>query len=213
MKSLPSYKESDSEDEFLPKNNPYGRITARSKNKKEKSSIEDSIPKKSKSAVPKRSRSETNIPKSHSSSPNKKPADVTKDIVNLVQKRIIEQKEVRQSRIIKGKKLKEDDEDYIPDVPKRTNQESDDEFCDKKSKKVSKSKVKERVKWKKEREANRNIISSDSEDGKKKKRGVDIWVEVFCEAEEKWISVDVIKGQLHCVNELYVSNTNSIKCV
>jgi hypothetical protein len=60
----------------------------------------------------------------------------------------------------------------------------------------------------------RGVLVSDSgtsTDGKgtkkkkKKKNHCDVWSEVFLEEEEKWISVDVQSGKLHCVAELYVS--------
>jgi hypothetical protein len=59
----------------------------------------------------------------------------------------------------------------------------------------------------------RGVLVSDSgtsTDGKrtqkkKKKNHCDVWSEVFLEEEEKWISVDVQSGQLHCVAELHVS--------
>jgi xeroderma pigmentosum group C-complementing protein len=60
----------------------------------------------------------------------------------------------------------------------------------------------------------RRVIASDSGtsiDGKgtqkkKKKKNCDVWTEVFVEEEEKWISVDVQSGKLHCVAELHVSH-------
>jgi hypothetical protein len=40
---------------------------------------------------------------------------------------------------------------------------------------------------------------------KKMKNHCDVWSEVFLEEEEKWISVDVQSGKLHCIAELHVS--------
>lgn len=34
---------------------------------------------------------------------------------------------------------------------------------------------------------------------------IDVWCEVFVEELEEWVSVDVIKGKVHCANEIYVS--------
>jgi len=45
---------------------------------------------------------------------------------------------------------------------------------------------------------------------KKKRNCCDIWTEVFLEEEEKWISVDVQSGKLHCVTELHVSQLISV---
>lgn len=56
----------------------------------------------------------------------------------------------------------------------------------------------------------RRVLSSDDDqptDGAKK-RGVDVWCEVYAEEEEQWISVDVVKAQVHCSREIYVSNFN-----
>lgn len=50
----------------------------------------------------------------------------------------------------------------------------------------------------------RRVFSSDEEEETKKK-GVDVWIEVFLESEEKWISVDAFRQKVHCVNELRVS--------
>lgn len=52
----------------------------------------------------------------------------------------------------------------------------------------------------------RRVLSSDDESSPKK-IGSDYWAEVFLEAEEKWISVDLKKGKVHCVHQLYVSRT------
>lgn len=54
----------------------------------------------------------------------------------------------------------------------------------------------------------RKVLSSEEElpaSSKPKTKGVDIWVEVFVEMEEKWICVDVPNAKVHCVSELYVS--------
>jgi xeroderma pigmentosum group C-complementing protein len=71
---------------------------------------------------------------------------------------------------------------------KKKRRESEDDFS-------PKVKVKRRVQ-----------VKPETEDEKlRKKQGVDVWAEVFLENEEKWISVDVFKAQVHCVNELHVS--------
>ncbi|CAG0888199.1 unnamed protein product, partial [Darwinula stevensoni] len=58
----------------------------------------------------------------------------------------------------------------------------------------------------------RKVLSSDeetpklkknkTEKGKRKGKGQDLWVEVYLEAEEAWISVDVVHGNIHCIQEL-----------
>jgi len=50
----------------------------------------------------------------------------------------------------------------------------------------------------------RKIISTDSEGDAlaKKKKTTDIWMEVYLEQEEQWMSVDVISGQIHCDRHL-----------
>lgn len=55
------------------------------------------------------------------------------------------------------------------------------------------------------KEIDRRVLSSDEEAPVKKRQGVDVWVEIFLESEEKWISVDVPRQRIHCVNELFVS--------
>lgn len=53
----------------------------------------------------------------------------------------------------------------------------------------------------------RRVLSSDDDTkfDSGKKRGQDVWLEVFLEAEEKWISVDIIRQKVHCIQFLYVS--------
>lgn len=53
----------------------------------------------------------------------------------------------------------------------------------------------------------RRVLSTDTEiDGKtKKKNPVDIWVEVYSEAEEQWISIDLFKLKVHSVETICVS--------
>lgn len=67
----------------------------------------------------------------------------------------------------------------------------------------------------------RRVLSSDSSDTETKmkiktkrpskvakqvdkKRGIDVWCEVYLEAEEKWFCVDVPKKKVHCCADLYV---------
>jgi len=53
--------------------------------------------------------------------------------------------------------------------------------------------------------AGTHIDGEDAERKKKKKNRCDVWTEVFLEEEEKWISVDVQRGKVHCIAELHVS--------
>ncbi|KAG8222346.1 hypothetical protein J437_LFUL001333 [Ladona fulva] len=65
---------------------------------------------------------------------------------------------------------------------------------------------------------NRKVLSSESESENlgnepktsKKKEGIDVWAEVFLEMEEKWISVDVPQGKVHCVVELHAKATSPV---
>lgn len=82
-----------------------------------------------------------------------------------------------------------EDSDYVSEPIKKKHQESEEEFA-------PKTKVKRRVQVKPELQDNGT---------KKKKEGQDVWVEVFLESEEKWISVDVVSGRVHCVQELAVN--------
>ncbi|XP_046394535.1 DNA repair protein complementing XP-C cells homolog [Ischnura elegans] len=67
------------------------------------------------------------------------------------------------------------------------------------------------------KEKDRKVLSSSSEnEGKsgavksRKRDGVDVWAEVFLEMEEKWISVDVPNGKVHCVVELHAKATSPV---
>lgn len=59
----------------------------------------------------------------------------------------------------------------------------------------------------------RRVLSTDDEadegdkncSKKKKKSTIDEWAEVYLEAEEKWICVDLVRGKIHCTQLLYVS--------
>ncbi|KAF5292356.1 hypothetical protein FQA39_LY03390 [Lamprigera yunnana] len=144
-------------------------------------------------------------PKNVKKSPSKG-IDIKNDIISIMKNRMKQEQSVQRSRLIKGRRSKtqyEEDSDYAPEPIKR--KYSDDEFMD------EKVKVKQRVQVK------------ESEPEEKEKKGFDMWVEVFLEAEEKWISVDVIKGVVHCVSGLHSrashpvsyiiawNNNNSIK--
>lgn len=75
--------------------------------------------------------------------------------------------------------------------------ESDDDF---KPRKIS---PKSRVKTVKK--VDRRVMSTDDETNQNNPNKIDVWCEVFVEELEEWIAVDVVKGSVHCVNEIYVS--------
>ncbi|KAJ3648239.1 hypothetical protein Zmor_020057 [Zophobas morio] len=132
----------------------------------------------------------THVPKS---------VDVRNDVLKLVKKSIKEQKDISKSRTVRKRKSgqqSENDSDYVPEAVNKK-RKSEDEF-------TPKVKVKRRVQVKKDGEDEEKI---------KRKLGVDTWVEVFLESEEKWVSVDVIKGQVHCVNELFTRASHPVSYI
>lgn len=62
----------------------------------------------------------------------------------------------------------------------------------------------------------RRVLSSDSEvdvktdatSPSKKKSGIDIWVEVYSEKDERWISIDVFKNKVDCIKEICKTTTH-----
>ncbi|XP_063233353.1 DNA repair protein complementing XP-C cells homolog [Bacillus rossius redtenbacheri] len=52
----------------------------------------------------------------------------------------------------------------------------------------------------------------DEAAGKKRDR-CDVWAEVFLEEEEKWISVDVPRGKIHCISQIYATATHPVTYV
>lgn len=55
----------------------------------------------------------------------------------------------------------------------------------------------------------RRLLSTDAEEDlttqKQKSNHVDIWVEVYSEAEEQWMAVDLFKQKVHCIDSIRVS--------
>uniref|UniRef100_A0A8D8YT42 DNA repair protein complementing XP-C cells n=1 Tax=Cacopsylla melanoneura TaxID=428564 RepID=A0A8D8YT42_9HEMI len=107
-----------------------------------------------------------------------------------------------------------------------TDDDSDDEdfATPKKSKKTpnksTPSKTSTKKSSAKKEKINRKVLSSDtdgeseSEPSKtEKKKGLDVWCELFLEAEEKWISVDVTNQRYHCVEKLYASATHPVSYI
>lgn len=138
--------------------------------------------------------------------------DVKSDIINLIKGRIKEQKVVDSRKLATKRKNEyndsDSDSDYMPEPIKKKPHDSDsdiDYF-------VPKPKVKKRIRVKKEGEKLK-VLSSDDEAKKKKKKGINIWLEVFLEAEEKWITADVVRGQVHCVNELFMRASHPVSYV
>lgn len=126
--------------------------------------------------------------------------DVRNDIINLLTKNISEEKQLQRSRLVKhklmSKSYSDSDSDYVPQSARKVPTEND--F---KEKSVT---VKRRIPMKKDLiEIEKNKQAKKEEE--RKKKGINVWIEVFAEAEEKWISVDVVKGQVHCIKEIYVS--------
>ncbi|EFA05994.1 DNA repair protein complementing XP-C cells homolog [Tribolium castaneum] len=126
-----------------------------------------------------------------------KALDVRKDIIQIVKKSIKEQKDLTRSRTVRKRKsaVGDSDSDYAPETIKKKHHDSEDEF-------TPKVKVKRRVQVRPEEDSN-----------VKKKQGLDVWCEAFMEVEEKWISVDVVKGQIHCVKELYTRASHPISYI
>ncbi|XP_018327473.1 DNA repair protein complementing XP-C cells homolog [Agrilus planipennis] len=179
-KTVSNYKEStsDSEDDFQP--SPSQKLN--------KDAIKDTSPPKPKIESKDIKIKQNIIPEKHSK------GGVKEDIIKLVKGVVKNQKMAEKAKLVKIKRSKSesDDSDYAPEANKRKF-DSDEDFKIK-----SDMKVKKRVQWKNDR----RVLSSDS-DQEAIKQGNDVWAEVFLEAEEKWISVDVIKAEIHCVNALY----------
>ncbi|GJQ66153.1 hypothetical protein Trydic_g4215 [Trypoxylus dichotomus] len=134
--------------------------------------------------------------------------DVKNDIINLVKKNISEEKSLLRLKLVKQKRSQkpytDSDSDYIPVSTKDKPLEND--FKEKSVK------VKRRIPMKRDLiEMEKNKQAQKEEE--KKNKGVNVWVEVFVEAEEKWISIDVLKGQIHCVKEIYTRATHPVSYI
>jgi xeroderma pigmentosum group C-complementing protein len=94
-----------------------------------------------------------------------------------------------------------------PKITSKRSQESSSDEYEEPSSDDSEIPEKNKISIKKENQAqkeSRKIISTDSEGDAlaKKKRNTDVWMEVYLEQEEQWMSVDVISGQIHCDRQL-----------
>ncbi|XP_055609356.1 DNA repair protein complementing XP-C cells homolog [Uranotaenia lowii] len=43
---------------------------------------------------------------------------------------------------------------------------------------------------------------SAEELARQRRPGVDLWVEVYCEHEDKWVTIDVVSGKVHCLEDI-----------
>ncbi|XP_047989781.1 DNA repair protein complementing XP-C cells homolog [Leguminivora glycinivorella] len=97
----------------------------------------------------------------------------------------------KKTKTVKGKSKTKGDSDYEPEAA------SDDDF---KPTKIS-------PKPSGSRKIDRRVLSTDDEAPRDK---TDVWCEVFVEELEQWIAVDVVKGQVHCTNEIYSRATHPV---
>ncbi|XP_023947310.2 DNA repair protein complementing XP-C cells homolog [Bicyclus anynana] len=136
--------------------------------------------------------------------PAKQKNDVKKDLINIIKGRVKEAKADAKKLLVKEKIKKESDEDsdYLPVLsPKDKMSESDDDF------KPSKISPKSRIKTVKK--VDRRVLSTDDESQNNLNK-IDVWCEVYIEELEEWIAVDVIKGSVHCINEIYGRATHPV---
>lgn len=65
----------------------------------------------------------------------------------------------------------------------------------------------------------RRILSSDDEGAveanmqsmsPKKSKGIDVWVEVYSERDDKWLSIDIFRGRVDCVKEICQKATHPL---
>ncbi|XP_054263305.1 DNA repair protein complementing XP-C cells homolog isoform X2 [Macrosteles quadrilineatus] len=103
-----------------------------------------------------------------------------------------------------------------PRVTKVKSQNSSQESSIKKSgnKKIRNDKDFEPSKPSTSKTKDRRVLSTDEEENTTlNKIGYDYWAEVFVEEEEKWISVDLHKGKVHCITQLYKKATQPVRYV
>lgn len=142
------------------------------------------------------------------------------------------EKEKNRSKSTKGKpdlpsqpscsKSKQQDSEFImsdEDSDDDIDDDDDDSFLPpKKSKKTPNKSPKKSPESKTSNKINRKVLSTDSEgdyapEKPEKRKGLDVWCEVFLEAEEKWISVDIVNKRYHCVEKLYALATHPVSYV
>ncbi|XP_047545754.1 DNA repair protein complementing XP-C cells homolog isoform X1 [Vanessa atalanta] len=129
--------------------------------------------------------------------------DVTNELIDIIKGRVQETKIEGKKGIVKTKIKQESDEDsdYLAVESPKSRAGSDDDF--KPTKTISKPKM--NVK-----KIDRRVISTDDELPLNK---IDVWCEIYVEELEEWVPVDVIKGKVHCVNELYNRSTHPVKYI
>ncbi|XP_050342073.1 DNA repair protein complementing XP-C cells homolog [Nymphalis io] len=129
--------------------------------------------------------------------------DVSKDLINIIKERVKEAKTEAKKGIVKTKVKQESDEDsdYLAIESAKSKAGSDDDF------KPAKTTSKPKINVKK---VDRRVISTDDELPLNK---IDVWCEIYVEELEEWVPVDVIKGKVHCVNELYNRATHPVRYV
>ncbi|CAK1551804.1 unnamed protein product [Leptosia nina] len=124
--------------------------------------------------------------------------DVKDDLIHIIKSKVKEAKNKTKSLQVKGKTKDEsdNDSDYLPveSLNHKRSGSSDDFKPSKISPKASTSKKKDR-----------RVFSTDDELPQNK---IDVWCEVFVEELEEWIAVDVVRGKVHCVNEIYSKSTH-----
>ncbi|KAL4708786.1 hypothetical protein ACJJTC_011750 [Scirpophaga incertulas] len=127
--------------------------------------------------------------------------DVTSDLVHLIKGRIKEAKQETRNKTVKGKFKEESDDnsDYLPEeCPKALkNLDSDDDFKPKKT--IAKPSCSKKI--------DRRVLSSDDDAPVNK---IDVWCEVFIEELEQWVPIDVVKGKVHCAENIYTRATHPV---
>ncbi|XP_016844179.1 DNA repair protein complementing XP-C cells homolog isoform X2 [Nasonia vitripennis] len=112
-----------------------------------------------------------------------------------------------------SKKRKHDsssDEEFSDDESEFS---SDEEYIEKKPKKRAKQSNKnESISSKLAKKSNkqRKLLSSDEDDQITVKNVFNVWVEVYVESEESWISIDVLNQKIHCVSDIYKKAGNPV---
>lgn len=64
------------------------------------------------------------------------------------------------------------------------------------------------------KKVDRRVLSTDDEcEIDRKKRGIDIWIEVYSEKDEKWLAMDIFKPKVNCVELLRGAATKPVSYV
>ncbi|XP_065078037.1 DNA repair protein complementing XP-C cells homolog [Ochlerotatus camptorhynchus] len=54
---------------------------------------------------------------------------------------------------------------------------------------------------------------SAKEIARRKRPGVDLWIEVYCEHEDKWVTIDILSGKVHCLEDIVNTATHPMSYV